>query len=316
MIGEIGVNVGYSCNNNCMHCFLGSMRNIYPDRTKKEIISIIDEAKEMNVPHLTIIGGDPTIRKDFFEILSYAEKQGFEIYLETNSRTFSVDSFARKVFKISPDLKIGMSFHSSVPEIHDKITQVKGSWAQSVKGIRNMKKYGLRHLRVNCPISKINYQNLPKLAKFLAKLKVNELSFYHLRLQGNAFKNIDRLLVKVNEIQPYLFDALEISEKYGIDVKTFGFPYCMLNGYERFAEEREALRGYMSGTAQIFNELTGKSDWQRDRIKSLRAKSKDCVKCKYFNICEGIWKEYLIYNYEKIEPVRGNKIKSLKELKI
>lgn len=314
-ISDFSVNVGYSCNNNCIHCFLGEVRKIYPDRTTKEIVSLIDEAKEKNVRHLTIIGGDPTIRKDFFEILSYAERQGLEIYLETNGRTFSVNSFARKVFEIAPDLKIGMSFHSSNPNIHDTITQVRGSWKQSVSGIKNMKKYGVKHLRVNCVVSKLNYQNLPELTKFLATLGVNELCFYLMRLQGNALININKLFVKINDFLPYLFEALEIGERLGINTKTFGIPYCKMAGYERFAEEKNAISGYLSGSVQIFNELSGKSEWQKERIKTLKLKTKNCFKCAYFSICEGIWKEYLTLGVEKeLNPIAGTRIENMSEI--
>jgi len=38
---------------------------------------------------------------------------------------FSIDSFARKTLEIMPDLDLMMSFHSSVPEIQDRIPRLK-----------------------------------------------------------------------------------------------------------------------------------------------------------------------------------------------
>ena len=319
MIADFSVNVGYRCNNNCIHCFLGTIRDLYPERSSKEIKELIDEGESLNAESLTIIGGDPTIRKDFFEILKYATNKNFNrIYLETNGRTFSVDNFARKVFEICPNLEIGMSFHHINESVHDRITQVIGSWKQSVKGIKNMKKYGAKHIRTNCVVSKLNYEALPQLTEFLAKLGIDELSFYLMRIEGNALKNLDKLFVSIEEIQPYLFKALEIVEKKGIDVKTFGFPYCKMKGYERFVEEKDALRGYVDGGVMIFNQPEGKSDWQKSRVKEMRIKLKTCRECKYFYICEGIWREYLTFKkcYTKLIPIIGKKMKSINELKM
>jgi MoaA/NifB/PqqE/SkfB family radical SAM enzyme len=307
------INFGYKCNNNCIHCIIGyDARKQFKDRTTDEIKKHLEKAKEEEVEQVIFIGGEITIRQDFFELLEYAKKLGLKVHVETNGRMFSIDKFAKRTLEIMPNLDVMMSFHSSIPEIQDKVTQVEGSFEQSVRGIKNLKKYGLKNLAIDCVVTKYNYKNLEENVKFFKKLGVDELHFTLMRIGGNAQKNLNKVFVSIKEIQPCLFKALKLGEKIGLRVKTYGFPYCKIKGFEKHAFEREFLKTFSEGKTYIFDELSGEINWQKERI-SIKAKLEKCRDCKYFNVCEGIWKEYLIYNYETLEPIRGNKIKSLRD---
>jgi len=302
-IKSMNITFGYSCNNNCIHCLIGEdERNRVRDRTTEEVKKEILKAKELDVEQIIFIGGEVTIRKDYFELLEFASKNGMKVHLETNGRMFAIDSFARKTFEIMPDLDIAMSFHHPKKEIQDRITRAKGSFNQSVKGIKNMKKYGLKHLTVIPVISKLNYKALPELTEFLAKLKVDEIDFTLMRIGGNAQKNLDKLFVTIEKIQPYLFKAIEIGEKLGINTRTYGFPYCTIKGYEEHAYEIDFIKTFLEGKTYVFDELTEEIDWQKERI-NIKTKTESCRKCVYFNLCEGIWKEYIKLGVT-LKPIR------------
>ncbi len=300
------ITFGYSCNNNCIHCMIGyDARKQSKDRTTGEIKERLDEAKSEKAEQVIFIGGEVAIRKDFFELLEYAKNLNLRVYVETNGRMFSIEKFAKRTLEIMPDLSMMMSFHSSVPEIHDKITQVKGSFEQSVRGIKNLKKYGLKQLAIDCVVTKFNYKDLPENVRFFKELNADEVYFTLMRIGGNARENLDKLFVPIKDIQPYLLKAIETGENIGLKTITYGFPYCTLKNFDKHAHERSFLKTFSEGKTYIFDELFGEVDWQKERV-SIKAKPKNCVKCKYFNICEGIWKEYLENKLikDEIKPIQ------------
>jgi MoaA/NifB/PqqE/SkfB family radical SAM enzyme len=314
-IKSMNITFGYACNNNCIHCYIGEdSKKQFSDRTTKELKEILIKAKKEHPNQIIFIGGEVTIRKDFFELLQFAKDLDLRVHLETNGRAFCIKEFAKKTFSIMPDLDIAMSFHHTTPEVQDKITRITGSWEQSVTGIKNMKKYALKHLTIIPVITKFNYRNIPKLVKFLKKLKVDEIDFTLMRIGGNASKNLDTLFIPIKEIQPYLFEAIKTGKKLGIDVKTYGFPYCTIKNYENHAYEINFIHTFLEKETYVFNELHDLIDWQKERLR-LKSKLSQCKSCKYFFICEGVWKEYIdISGTEELTPIEGKQIKTFTEL--
>jgi len=69
------VKVGFSCNNNCLFCFIPK-KTI--DRNTREIKNTLLQCKIDGVEKIVITGGEPTIRKDIIQILEYAKNLGFK----------------------------------------------------------------------------------------------------------------------------------------------------------------------------------------------------------------------------------------------
>ncbi|MCD7819715.1 MAG: radical SAM protein, partial [Lachnospiraceae bacterium] len=100
------IKVGYACNNKCIHCVIANQKIAaqkkysYINRTTKECLQIIQDSKDNGYNDIVITGGEPTIRKDFFEILEFAKSLGMSIYLQTNGRMFMNEEFAKKSGRI------------------------------------------------------------------------------------------------------------------------------------------------------------------------------------------------------------------------
>jgi MoaA/NifB/PqqE/SkfB family radical SAM enzyme len=311
-IKGMSITFGYSCNNNCIHCIIGEdVRKAYPDRTTEEIKRCLKEAIEKKYEQVIFIGGEVTIRDDFFELLKFAKLNGLHVHIESNARMFYLESFAKKTLEIDPDLSMMVSFHSPIKRVQDMITRANGSFEQTVRGIKNLKKYGLKKLATDTVITKFNYTQLPALIKFFKRLGVDESHLTLMRIGGNASKYFHLVYVPFEYIKPYLYKAIEIGEKIGIEVKTYGFPYCWLGKFKKHASELDFIQTYLEGKAFIFDEPRKRIDWQKERI-AIKSKTKECKSCSYFFFCEGIWQEYI--GKERLFPIAEEKIKNLKFL--
>ena len=64
----------YACNLACTHCLSSSGRRDPRELSTQECFAVIDELERLKVFYVNIGGGEPMIRKDFFEILDYANE--------------------------------------------------------------------------------------------------------------------------------------------------------------------------------------------------------------------------------------------------
>src|SRR3989440_11073592 len=62
----------YACNLACVHCLSSSGRRDPRELSTDECRRVIDELQAMQVFYVNIGGGEPTVPRDFWELLDYA----------------------------------------------------------------------------------------------------------------------------------------------------------------------------------------------------------------------------------------------------
>ena len=130
------------CNFKCIHCYVGN------DRYKKvnelnliDIEKIMDQLLIKNCIYLTLTGGEFFARADAYDIAKLACDKKFAVIIQTNASLIR-NSTAEKLSKL-PIYCIEVSVYGLSPEIHDTVTQVKGSYLKTIHGIKCLKKYNI-----------------------------------------------------------------------------------------------------------------------------------------------------------------------------
>jgi MoaA/NifB/PqqE/SkfB family radical SAM enzyme len=85
---------------------------------------------------LTFTGGEPTLREDLPELLVYAQTAGMVTGLISNGRRLKDKAYVDVLEKSGLDF-VQITLESHKPEVHDKMTNEKGSWKEIVAGIQN-----------------------------------------------------------------------------------------------------------------------------------------------------------------------------------
>lgn len=80
----VGFFITERCNLKCIYCFPNSPNRKVDDLSKEQIFEIVDELYKMGTRYITILGGEPTIRKDFGEIVDYITAKGIMAEVGTN----------------------------------------------------------------------------------------------------------------------------------------------------------------------------------------------------------------------------------------
>jgi mycofactocin biosynthetic radical S-adenosylmethionine protein MftC len=86
----------YACNLACVHCLSSSGRRDPRELTTDEAKAVLDELRALQVFYVNIGGGEPMIRRDFFELVSYATGSGIGVKFSTNG-TFIDAEVARRL---------------------------------------------------------------------------------------------------------------------------------------------------------------------------------------------------------------------------
>ncbi|MFH1235132.1 MAG: radical SAM protein [Candidatus Diapherotrites archaeon] len=193
------------------------------------------------------------------------------LFIVSNGRLFSKKSFIEKFKKLgSENLRVGIPLYSHDPKIHDLITQKKGSWRETVKGIENLAENGI-NVELRVLVEAFNYRSLGETAEFISKRfgKIERVVFINLKYTGNAFINRKKVFVKYLDSVKFVEKAAGTLRENGFEVKLFHFPLCVL---------KSEFWGMAEGITKNKTEL---------------AFPKQCRGCSRKEECPMIWKTYL-----------------------
>ncbi|TLN24841.1 radical SAM protein [bacterium] len=133
----------YTCNLDCLMCDLPHRTAELRKAGGKELDTagmkdVMDQMKGLGILGIGFTGGEPLIRPDIFELLSYAKKIGMITHLNTNG-TLLDEERGRKVIEAGVD-SLNISIDGATAETHDSIRSVPGSFEKSIKALKMMDK--------------------------------------------------------------------------------------------------------------------------------------------------------------------------------
>jgi MoaA/NifB/PqqE/SkfB family radical SAM enzyme len=306
MAQRVDIKIGFLCNNRCKFCVQGNKRDIFGNKAKEKIKRELEKARN-SCSEVVFTGGEPTLHKDFFELVRHANKLKYKrIQIQTNGRLFAYKNFCLKAIRAGAN-EFSPALHGHNSKIHDFLTSSSGSFTQTVKGIENLKKLG-QYVLTNTVITTTNYKYLPQIARLLVDLGVDQYQFAFPHILGRAKENKSWLIPKKSEIIDYVKKGLDIGINTNKRVMTEAIPCCFMNnGYEKYVAER------IIPDTKVFDADLVISSYNEYRKTIGKIKGPKCNLCNYNETCEGPWKEYPQYfGWEEFKPVVVSRALGLK----
>jgi len=297
MDNRLDLKVGYNCNNYCKHCVIGDKRFFIPDRTTRQLKDVLEEEKD-NYQEVVFTGGEFTIRKDCFELLSYAASLGYKILIQTNARRFAYSAFCDEFLAAGQGkiMTVTGALLSANPDCHNYLTGAD-SYRQTVKGLCNLKARG-QQVSINTVVTKVNYRTFPDLARFLIRIGVDVYQYAFVHALGSADKNILSILPKKSLVVPFIKMGIDIGRAAGVPVYVEAIPFCLMQGYERNIAENYIPQVKLNDVTNTVADF----DYVRKTYEKEKAPS--CRKCACFSVCEGPWIQYpRTYGWKEFKPI-------------
>lgn len=88
---------GTACNNHCPDCIYANYHGILKNRPAQQLETEIAAATRSGYDTAVLVGGEPALRNDFFDILDLLDKQRFAIVVETNGRILYYRDFVKRL---------------------------------------------------------------------------------------------------------------------------------------------------------------------------------------------------------------------------
>lgn len=165
------------CNLRCIHCYQDNYskhKEINIEEMKKAAKMLKKTTKKWNMKcEVSITGGEPFIRKEWFEFCKYLEELGFFISILTNG-TLLTDSILNKLKTLRNLRYVQISLDGGTKEIHEKV-RGDGSFEKAITAIKMLKKNAIK-VSTKFTVHKINLNDLTNYLDLTEELQVNFVS--------------------------------------------------------------------------------------------------------------------------------------------
>ena len=163
-ITSVMLELTYRCSEKCIHCYNeGATRNdeevsTRGDRdelTLDDYKRIIDELHDLGLVKVCLTGGDPFSKSFAWELIEYLYNKGvaFDVFTNGQAIVNDVDCLANYYPRL-----VGVSIYSGIPEVHDYITRIKGSWDKSMSVVRQLSELGVP-MNLKCCVMRPNVKS-------------------------------------------------------------------------------------------------------------------------------------------------------------
>ena len=162
--GQVVWETTLRCNLRCSHCGSKAGKPRKNELTTEEGLKLLEDLAELDTQDVCLMGGEPFLRKDWYILAKKIKELGMRLMLISNGYSIN-QNIINKLIELQPD-SVSTSLDGGIPETHDKIRGVKGSFDRVKKYIRLSKEANLP-TTVITTVSKLNYKELPLIRDYL-----------------------------------------------------------------------------------------------------------------------------------------------------
>jgi radical SAM protein with 4Fe4S-binding SPASM domain len=128
-------NFTYKCNLKCKHCYSESGNVSKNELSTEEAINVVDQIADFGATSLAFSGGEPLMRKDFFEVARHAVEAGLYVSLATNGTLLNSEN-VQKLKDIGVHY-VEVSLDGANAKTHDFFRGQTGAFELTLQGLKN-----------------------------------------------------------------------------------------------------------------------------------------------------------------------------------
>jgi radical SAM protein len=220
-----------ACAYACTHC----RADAQPRRNPGELDTaegkrLIDSLADFGRPILVLTGGDPLMRRDVFELASYADERGLRVSLTPTATALSTRARMREA-RDAGVRRVAFSLDAASASVHDRFRGFDGSFERTMTGIENARVEGMP-LQINTTVCADNVGELEQLVPMLEQWAVVQWSVFFLVPVGRG-RTLPMLSAEQHEeVLGWLFER---GQSVSFDVKATAAPQ-----YRRIVRQRSS----------------------------------------------------------------------------
>lgn len=286
---QLSLHVTDRCNFRCGFCVWGdTLHRGAEDLPRDELVDFLGEHRDGGFRQVNLHGGEPTLRRDLFELLSSIRTLGYPaVSIQTNGWALANRGFTNRLVDAGVRLVV-LSVHGATPQVHDRLVEAPGSLQRLLAGMDHLRRLDVP-VRTNTVVMRPNLAQLPLIADLVTAHGACQVNLSSLMPSGGAWPDDEERMPSYTEAAAPIAEAVRRAEVAGARVTLEGFPRCTVPGLEERCLHRDALSG-----DQIKCFVRGQVWDNHDSFLEDHCKSHGpaCQLCRYEDVCPGVYTLY------------------------
>ena len=179
----------YACNLACVHCLSSSGQRDDRELSTEQAKAVLDELAALQVFYINIGGGEPMIRRDFFEIVEHSIANNIGVKFSTNGAFIDKKNAERLAAMDYLDIQISLDGTDAVT---NDAVRGEGSYDTAIRAMDNLKAAGFGQFKISVVVTRHNVDQLDQF-KALADSYGAQLRITRLRPAGRGADTWDEL---------------------------------------------------------------------------------------------------------------------------
>jgi len=178
-----------ACNLKCLHCHVDAKEALDHELQTKETMRVIEGMAALGTKALIFSGGEPLLRKEFVKTLA---RHCVDVGIIPAMLSNGVLLNQKTAFELKEAgiVAVGIPIDSVVPEKHDRLRNVQGSFDKAVNAIKSCLNADLEVI-VTTMALKDTFNEMQARLNFISSLGVDEVAVYDLVPVGRGRNVID-----------------------------------------------------------------------------------------------------------------------------
>ena len=221
-LNSLEIIITSKCNERCSHCYIPNAEKDSATTLDKETVKdAIRQFRDMNGLKLNLSGGEPLLHPDIWELLEYGRERNLMLSINSNMLLLT-DEMVKRLKDLRP-YNIQVSLYSTQPDIHDSITNRKGSFERTVKSIGMLVSHDIP-VMISCPVMHENHNSIAGIRDYASSLGIDCYFDYIMMAQNNGSSdNLANCLTpeetktairQIVETDPVYMDAIKGAPSY------------------------------------------------------------------------------------------------------
>jgi cyclic pyranopterin phosphate synthase len=217
----IRLSISDVCNFKCGYCLPDGYKIDKSDNrtfiNTEEIKRLARALSELGVSKIRLTGGEPTIRKDFFEIIKIIKENSGIKKTVITTNGYKLDKIANDIKNSGLD-GINISIDSLDPKTFKKITG-HDRLEEILRGIKNLQKLNFKNIKINAVLLKGINDSERDFDSWAQFIKNNEIDFRYIELMqtGDNLDYFNKYHVPSKKFIDYLNNNNWIIQTFGKD---------------------------------------------------------------------------------------------------
>ena len=201
-----------ACNERCIHCYIPNQKKSEgKGMSIEKVKSLIDEFAEMGGLHVTLSGGEAFLHPKLLDAMEYCREKDMMITILSNLIALKDDQIDR--IKAANVSLIQTSLYSMVPEHHDMITTVPGSFNRTKTALEKLIAADVP-MQISCPVMKANKDDYKDVLLYAKSLNVKAQTDYIMMARADLETDNLANRMSIEETEKLLRELIEYNVDY------------------------------------------------------------------------------------------------------